>query len=61
MMLYGWMIEGASSVLRGEFAELDAKAEAKRIGGTCKAFAVYRDMPLVTKQDSPQKTDWSAA
>jgi glycosyltransferase involved in cell wall biosynthesis len=26
---------------RGEFAELDAKAEAKRIGGTCVAYALY--------------------
>ena len=58
MTLYGWMIEGASSVLRGEFAELDAKAEAKRVGGTCKAFAVYRAAPPVTEPDL--KTDWSA-
>ena len=59
MTLYGWMIEGASNVMRGAFAELDAKAEAARIGGTCKAFAVYRDVPPVTKPDS--QTDWSAA
>ena len=59
MTLYGWMIDGSSSVLRGEFAELDAKAEAKRVGGTCEAFAVYRDLPLKKKPDL--KTDWSAA
>jgi hypothetical protein len=30
---------------RGEFAEIDAKAEAKRIGGTCVAFALYTEPP----------------
>lgn len=60
MTLYGWMVEGSPAVMRGDFAELDAKAEAARIGGTCKAFAVYRDAPPVTKPD-PRPTDWSAA
>jgi hypothetical protein len=30
---------------RGEFAEIDAKAEAKRIGGTCVAYALYTAPP----------------
>jgi len=38
---YGWMIEGVSSVARGDFAEEDAIDEAKRIGGTCYAYPVY--------------------
>ena len=59
MALYGWMIEGSPFVYKGEFSELDTKDEAKRIGGTCKAFPVYRDAPPVTKPDL--KTDWSAA
>lgn len=46
MTLYGWMIDGVPTVMRGEFAERDAMAAAKRIGGTCKAFAVYRDEPV---------------
>lgn len=58
MMLYGWMVEGVPTVMRGKFAERDAMAAAKRIGGTCKAFAVYRDEPVVTKPDL--NTDWSA-
>lgn len=37
----GWMIEGSSSVLKGPYAELDAKAEAARCGGTCFAFPIY--------------------
>jgi hypothetical protein len=30
---------------REEFAEIDAKAEAKRIGGTCVAYALYTAPP----------------
>jgi hypothetical protein len=30
---------------REEFAEIDAKAEAKRIGGTCVAYALYISPP----------------
>jgi len=39
--VYGWIIDGSSYLLRGEFAEIDAKSEAKRCGGTCKAYPVY--------------------
>jgi len=38
---FGWMIEGSSSVLKGAYAEIDARAEAMRIGGTCCAFPIY--------------------
>lgn len=38
---YGWKVYGVNSLLVGEFAEVDAKAEAKRIGGTCIAFPLY--------------------
>jgi len=38
---HGWMIQGSSSVARGDFAEEDAIAEAKRIGGTCYAYPIY--------------------
>lgn len=38
---HGWMIEGCSRVWKGEHAEIDATAEAKRCGGTCKAYPVY--------------------
>jgi hypothetical protein len=38
---YGWKIQGVSRLVIGEYAEVDAKAEAKRIGGTCEAFPLY--------------------
>jgi hypothetical protein len=40
-----WAVQGCSKMWRGEFAEIDAKAEAKRIGGTCVAFALYTEPP----------------
>ena len=52
----GWAVQGCSKMWRGEFAEIDAKAEAKRIGGTCVAFALYTEPPQrswvgLTKED----------
>jgi len=41
----GWAVQGCSKMWRGELAEIDAKAEAKRIGGTCVAFALYTEPP----------------
>jgi hypothetical protein len=40
-----WAVQGCSKMWRGEFAEIDAKAEAKRIGGTCFAYALYTTPP----------------
>jgi hypothetical protein len=40
-----WAVQGCSKMWRGEFAEIDAKAEAKRIGGTCVAYALYTAPP----------------
>lgn len=40
-----WAVQGCSKMWRGEFAEIDAKAEAKRIGGTCIAYALYNAPP----------------
>ena len=45
----GWAVQGCSKMWRGEFAEIDAKAEAKRIGGTCVAFALYTTPPAVER------------
>ncbi len=42
---YGWAVSGIALILRGEYAEANAKAEAKRIGGTCKEFPIYRSEP----------------
>lgn len=39
---YGWMIEGSGYIATGEHAEIDAKDAATRVGGACRAFAVYR-------------------
>jgi hypothetical protein len=40
---YGWMVEGSHQVFFGEHAEKNARREAMRIGGTCKAFPIYLD------------------
>lgn len=36
-----WAVQACSKMWRGEFAEIDARAEAKRIGGTCVAYPLY--------------------
>jgi len=38
---HGWMMQGSNQVFKGEHAELDSKAEAKRCGGTCYAYPIY--------------------
>ena len=38
---YGWKVTGVPNLYMGEFAEQDAKAVAKRIGGACTAFPLY--------------------
>jgi hypothetical protein len=40
-----WAVQGCSKMWRDEFAWLDAKAEAERIGGTCVAYALYTAPP----------------
>jgi len=37
----GWAVQGCSKMWRGEYAELDAKAEARRIMGTCVAYPLF--------------------
>ena len=39
---FAWAVSGVSRMFIGEYAEADAHAEAKRCGGTCEAFALYR-------------------
>ena len=39
---YCWMVSGLSRVFRGEYAGFDAKSEAKRCGGDCVAFPLYK-------------------
>ena len=36
-----WAVSGSSKLWVGEYAELDAKAEARRILGTCVAYPLY--------------------
>jgi hypothetical protein len=40
-----WAVQGTTQMIRGEFAELDAKSKAKRIGGTCVAYPLYTAPP----------------
>jgi len=39
--LYCWKVQGVAVVFTGYYAEKEAKAVAKRIGGTCFAFPLY--------------------
>lgn len=39
---YCWAVHGSWSIYTGNFAELDARAEAKRCGGTTKAFPLFK-------------------
>ena len=52
-----WAIQGCANMWRGEFAEIDAKAEAKRIGGTCVAYALYTTPPAA----QPAHSEWNVA
>lgn len=36
-----WAIQGCSHMWSGQFAEMDAKAEARRVGGSCHAYPLY--------------------
>lgn len=38
---HAWAIQGSYIMFRGEHAEMDAKAEANRCGGTCYAYPLY--------------------
>ena len=44
-----WAVQGTTQMIRGEFAEIDAKAEAKRIGGTCVAYPLYTTPPAAQR------------
>ena len=53
---YGWTVSGVPSVMSGSLAQEIQEQEAKRIGGTCKAFPVYtapqqvKRVPMTEKQ-----------
>ena len=58
-----WAVQGCSKMWRDEFAEIDAKAEAKRIGGTCVAYALYTTTPAAQRPwvgltDEEVKHEW---
>ena len=44
-----WAVQGITQMIRGEFAELDAKSEARRIGGTCVAYPLYAAPPAAQR------------
>ena len=48
-----WAVQGCAKMWSGEFAEIDAKAEAKRIGGTCVAYALYTTPPAAQPAQEP--------
>lgn len=39
--LHGWMVSGVSRVYFGDHAEMDATQEARKCGGTAKAYPIY--------------------
>lgn len=39
---YCWVVDGSNAMFRGEFAQLDALAEAARCGGTAQAVPLFR-------------------
>lgn len=52
---FGWQVAGTHELHRGRYAELDARASAKSIGGTCMAFPLYTaplaaPMPITEQQ-----------
>jgi hypothetical protein len=54
---HAWMIQGSHATWKGEFAEQDAKAEAKRCGGTCYAYPLYAH-PQRELSDEEIKSMW---
>jgi hypothetical protein len=38
---YAWAVTGVNRMYRGEFAQYDATEEARRCGGTARAFPLY--------------------
>jgi len=52
-----WAVQACSKMWRGEFAEIDAKAEAKRCGGTCVAYPLYT-APAQREWQSLTDDDW---
>ena len=53
---YGWMVIGVPTVMRGSLAQEIQEQEAKRIGGTCKAFPVYTS-PQQAKRVPPEEPE----
>jgi hypothetical protein len=49
---FAWAVQGITQMLRGEFAELDAKSKARRIGGTCVAYPLYTTPPAAQPEQS---------
>ena len=49
---YCWKVLGVASEFTGYYAEEEAKATAKRIGGTCQSFPLYvRPQPLAVERE----------
>lgn len=54
---YGWHITGLSCLMVGEYAERDAKAAAKRCGGTTKAIPLYTAPPAIDDETRKMTID----
>jgi len=57
---YGWSSDASAYILRGEHAEMVAKAQAKAAGGTCTAWPVYREsQPVADLTDEQAEAAWN--
>jgi hypothetical protein len=54
---HAWAVKACSKMWMGEFAEIDAKAEAARCGGTCYAYPLYTEP---TPPDVQQPVAWGS-
>ncbi|MDH2239112.1 hypothetical protein N5K27_22645 [Pigmentiphaga sp. GD03639] len=51
---YAWMIDGSNRTWFGKFSEIEARAEARRCGGTCTAFPIFRGVqPAASAEPVP--------
>ena len=53
----GWTSDASPYILRGEYAEMTAKAQAKAAGGTCRAYPVYTQ-PVAELTDEDIHIAW---
>lgn len=54
---YAWHVPPMTRMYFGEYAQLDAESEAKRVGGTAKAIPLYTAPPAIDDETRKPLTD----